>query len=443
MKIESITNQGYYSQNTQNKQKQNISRTVFLGKPKLRLIDVNDFSALTDNEKIRDLVHFAKTEAKKSFRIKATNDIQKYFDIAKTYIGIKTDKEKYSELQSKYDIIGESTFIQQNSLFFARLLGHDNNNIEGFREFSQSILNTNYVDISRSEISRNIGVDREHLIFEYGIHNGALNFLQKNIKFFEGLISNNKEEKPIIKIETKQKPTSNLSKGQELVLKYREMAKEASAMPYTTPEEKQLRNAKKEELRKIYHEIKEKNISMVIKEEYSLDPAVDAEAKKNYLRRIYDYAVINEASQKDCLLEYERYGYRYWTEEGVRSSFISDLCVIASHDFSDKKFVVNKFLDIAERVAEYDPTGMKDGVKICVAYERFMQNYKLNEEETLRFIELAKRISYQRKDALIYSEWSSGPYSPCKDSEKVKNAIKELEEKLKDCPWEFVEKKNI
>ena len=214
-------------------------------------------------------------------------------------------------------------------------------------------------------------------------------------------------------------------------------------MPYTTPEEKQLRNAKKEELRKIYHEIKEKNISMVIKEEYSLDPAVDAEAKKNYLRRIYDYAAINEASQKDCLLEYERYGYRYWTEEGVRSSFISDLCVIASHDFSDKKFVVNKFLDIAERVAEYDPTGMKDGVKICVAYERFMQNYKLNEEETLRFIELAKRISYQRKDALIYSEWSSGPYSPCKDSEKVKNAIKELEEKLKDCPWEFVEKKNI
>ena len=269
-------------------------------------------------------------------------------------------------------------------------------------------------------------------------------FSEKNIKFFEGLISNNKEEKPIINIETKQKSTSNLSKGQELVLKYREMAKEVDAMPYTTPEEKQLRNAKDEELRKIHQEITKNNISMVIKEEYSLDPAVDAEAKQNYLRRIKSTFSINEASQKDCLLEYERYASRYWIDKSIRRSFISDLCIVSSlSDFSDKKFVVNKFLDIAERVAEYDPTGMKDGAKICVAYERFMQMYKLNEEETLRFIELAKRISYQQKDALIYSVRSSAPDSLCNDSEKVKNAIKELKEKLKDCPWEFVEKKNI
>ena len=221
----------------------------------------------------------------------------------------------------------------------------------------------------------------------------------------------------------------NIAEGEKLLKKYRELLKEFDEIPTpVTPEEKEIYKAKKELVRECYRELTDKNISMVEKKEFSIDPTQDVEAKKQYLHKLTSLSVVNEASQKDCLDMYEKYGFRYWLDEDCDRSFIRDLSLVATPcKFSDKEYVIKKFLDIAEKTTECDPLGMRDGNKVMVMYE--LHGFDMDENTTLRFINLMKKLSFQKLDATVFEIRTQNKSTPA-----IKQAIEELKEATKNFP---------
>ena len=220
--------------------------------------------------------------------------------------------------------------------------------------------------------------------------------------------------------------------GEKLRKKYHELVKELRELRKTesTMTSEEIKNLKaKEKLAQEYHrEIARKNISIVEIKEFSTDPTQDVEAKKEYLHKLTNYYVVNEASQKDCLDMYEKYGFRYWIKEVGDDSFIRDLSLIATpNEFSDGEYLMRRFLDIAERTTERDPLGMRDGNKVMVMYE--MYGHKYGEDITLRFINLMKKISFQQLDATVFDIYTQEKSTPA-----IKKAIEELKEITKDFP---------
>ena len=222
-------------------------------------------------------------------------------------------------------------------------------------------------------------------------------------------------------------------KNQELLSKYRKMVKETKPFPSNgSEEEKAAWRTHDEAKRKLLNELCDKNISLVEKKEFSLDPNVDVEAKREYLEKIKTHAFFNTASRNDCFDMYEKYADRYWINEDTGASFIRSLMVIANEKVGgDSNHIANRFLDIAEKVALRDPKGMRDASAVRYVYETFDKT--LDEATTLRFIELMKKISFQQIDGFIFEQRINHLF---KDNSKLNQAVKELKEILKDFPWE-------
>lgn len=241
-----------------------------------------------------------------------------------------------------------------------------------------------------------------------------------------------KPEPPKIEPKKTEPPKINIEEeNKKLVDTWYAMGEEIEKMPKNTEEERLAKRAKMSERLELLKEINEKNISIVRKKEYSLDPNVDTEAKKQYFRDLVMCSLTNAASQNDALLEYEKYGYKYWINKDLGRNFLTELLLVSSSNgWSDKKFVAKKFIDIAEKLMEYDPKGMRDGAKLAFVYKRFAID--MDEATTLRYIELAKKIFYQQEDMHSMKIRALDYHG---ESKEVQKGIAELEEILKDCPW--------
>jgi hypothetical protein len=208
------------------------------------------------------------------------------------------------------------------------------------------------------------------------------------------------------------------------------ISKELKKAENNQPYDEELLKTSEDNKRRYYKKIIEKNISLVEKKEFSIDPNIDKEEKIHYLLSILNYSYENEASQKDCIEMYEKYGFRYWRQEIGDHSFIADLLLVCGcKEFSDRNYVINKFLDIAEKHTLRDPKGMRDGNKVLFMYE-YYGNGELDEKTTLRFINLMKKISFQQLDAFTFELHTQGKL----ETPEIKKAIQELKEITKDFP---------
>ena len=155
--------------------------------------------------------------------------------------------------------------------------------------------------------------------------------------------------------------------GQKTLAEYRELLKEQKPFSSSmTEEEKALWNVQDGKRMALRRELKENNVSLVEKEEFSSDPTKDIEAKRAYLiSRKVNQASFNEASKLDYLEMFDKYGERIlYRKEGLKSS-LSDLTVIIGNNNSDK--IMSKYIDIMERLAQRDNTDIRDAVHIFLA----------------------------------------------------------------------------
>ena len=131
---------------------------------------------------------------------------------------------------------------------------------------------------------------------------------------------------------------------------------------------------------------------------------------------------------------FEKYGERYWiNEESGQSSILNLSTVIGG--LSDKtgntNKVLSKYIDIMDKLAQRDPAGMKDAVRITSILEWNAES--MSEATALKFIKGLKRTSFQQQDGLI-TELALNRAS-LGESEKIKSAVADLKESLKDFPY--------
>ena len=175
------------------------------------------------------------------------------------------------------------------------------------------------------------------------------------------------------------------------------------------------------------------NVSIVEKTEFSTDPNVDIEDKKKYLIWLSQFAYFNKASQLDIIEEYEKYFFRFWVyDDNTHSSIreLSSVYKLNGDDIEYNKMVFDRYLTMMEKFAQNDPDGMRDAEIFSFAIETYYSNV-LDENSALRAIEILKKIAFQQIDAYIVELETNRL-----NSEKVNNAMKELNEIVKNMPYE-------
>ena len=236
------------------------------------------------------------------------------------------------------------------------------------------------------------------------------------------------------------KPNLEEIKKQEadaLLSEYRELVKNQGEFPSGgTEAEKAAWHETDNRRRELINEICNRDISIIEKQEFSADPLVDADKKNLYLSSLTWRSSFNMATQSDIIGEYEKYLTRGWLPGETRRSSIfefSRACwpVDAKCNPTDEYLysVADRYLSVMERIAERDNAGMRDAVHV----NGVMQFYKevMDENLALKYIELLKRISFQQVDGM-QAEYHTSKV----DSPKVKQAILELKEALKEYPFE-------
>ena len=246
-----------------------------------------------------------------------------------------------------------------------------------------------------------------------------------------------KPDKPSMPDETKKMNELNDAdiknkENQENLAKYRKIAKSRGEFPSNgTEEQKQNWHKLEDEERRLYGILKENNVSIVEKKNFSTDPNIDFEEKKEYLLELTNYFMFNQASQLDVVGEYEKYFSRYWlnaSDNSIRN--LTLVCNIVSNNTEHNKFVLDRYLSIMENFAQNDPDGMRDAEIFSFAIEIHYKDV-LDENSALRAIEVLKRIAFQQKDVLTIE-----PQTQKLNSEKVNNSMKELKEIVKNMPYE-------
>ena len=125
-----------------------------------------------------------------------------------------------------------------------------------------------------------------------------------------------------------------------------------------------------------------------------------------------------------------KYGTRYWIDEksGVHSLF--KLTTRIGMKPSDK--VLSKYIDIMDKLAQRDNTGMRDSSSIVVALEDSVKN--MSKETFLKFIKVLKKVSFQQVDA--YNAETYLMRTNFKDDKEAISAISDLKKTLKDFPYQ-------
>jgi|GEM_PF-6247338 len=220
--------------------------------------------------------------------------------------------------------------------------------------------------------------------------------------------------------------------GQKTLAEYRELLKEQKAFSASmTEEEKSLWRVQDEKRRELLNKLVDNNVSLVEKEEFSSDPTKDIEAKRAYLiSSKVNEASFNEASKLDYLEMFDKYGERIWIIEEQGDSSISELSSIIRGNNSDK--VMSKYIDIMDRLAQRDNTGMRDAICIGVVFNSNAE--KMSKETALKFIKVLKKTSFQQADGLNIE--LTLKRTPLKEDKEIIEALADYKKSLENFPYE-------
>ena len=210
-----------------------------------------------------------------------------------------------------------------------------------------------------------------------------------------------------------------------------------------TPEEK----IQEEKLRKAWLELRQKareeNISFVrIKQEsdFSIDPVKNAQEKFEYIaKQVLPYIDVSEASAMDALEMFGKFGTRYVYPNGRKNYEIltTNLVVRPKEEMTDR--LLNKFLDVWEKISEKNVDKYKDNELLRLVMVDFTLGKKNVKEETiLRGLKLLKKLTNQKDDVERLDYTLLRDYdAQYKDSKKIKEAIDDLKDYVKDCPFYY------
>ena len=336
----------------------------------------------------------------------------------------------------KFKDIGKTAFYNDNYTLFKGLIEDEKNmDVSGyvnFRADSDIIRNKPYTDIRT--LAPNLSDKIVHGLYKIGYYNGALSFINEHSSFFKEVlksIKDNNTEAAALNVLNKDNMPQRF---EETLKEYRRIVNSIGEFPSNgTEEQKQNWHKLDDEKRKLYGILKENNVSIVEKTEFSTDPNVDIEDKKKYLIWLSQFAYFNKASQLDIIEEYEKYFFRFWVyDDNTHSSIreLSSVYKLNGDDIEYNKMVFDRYLTMMEKFAQNDPDGMRDAEIFSFAIETYYSNV-LDENSALRAIEILKKIAFQQIDAYIVELETNRL-----NSEKVNNAMKELNEIVKNMPYE-------
>lgn len=207
-----------------------------------------------------------------------------------------------------------------------------------------------------------------------------------------------------------------------------------------TPEEK----IQEEKLRKAWLELRQKareeNISFVrIKQEsdFSIDPVKNAQEKFEYIaKQVLPYIDVSEASAMDALEMFGKFGTRYVYPNGRKNYEILTTYLICRPEQEMTDRLLNKFLDVWEKISEKNVDKYKDNEYLCNVLVYFTLNKRnVSEDTILRGLKLLKKLTNQKQDVERLDYTLLRDYdAQYKDSKKIKDAIEDLKEYVKDCP---------
>jgi len=218
--------------------------------------------------------------------------------------------------------------------------------------------------------------------------------------------------------------------GQKTLSEYRQLLQEQKSFSeLKTEEEKTLWKSQDEKRMELRRKLKENNVSLVEKKEFDPDLTKDIEAKRKYLESISEPA-FNQASKLDYLDMFEKYGERRWIVQEQGKSTIRDLApIVGVKDNSD--IILNKYINIMDKLAQRDNTGMRDASSISFV---FIKNAQIMSKETiLKFIKVLKKTSFQQEDG-HYAEMVLKK-TTFKDDDEVKEALKDYRKSLEQFPY--------
>jgi len=218
--------------------------------------------------------------------------------------------------------------------------------------------------------------------------------------------------------------------GQKTLSEYKELLNKQKDWPEcVTEEEKTLWRTQDEKRMELRSVLKENNVSLVEKAEFSLDPTKDVEAKRAYfLSNKVGNASFNEASTLDYLDMFDKYGDRYWVDEKCGMHSLIKLSSKIGEEPSDK--VLSKYIDIMDKLAQRDNAGMRDASSVMVILDYNAKN--MSKETFLKFIKVFKKVSFQQGDAYMAETYLMR--TKFKDDKDVANALSDLRTSLKDFP---------
>lgn len=210
-----------------------------------------------------------------------------------------------------------------------------------------------------------------------------------------------------------------------------------------TPEEK----IQEEKLRKawlaILDKAREENVSFVrIKQEsdFSIDPVKNAQEKFEYIaKQVLPYIDVSEASAMDALEMFGKFGTRYVYPNGRKNYEIltTNLVGLPEQEMTDR--LLNKFLDVWEKISEKNVDKYKDNEYLCNVLVYFTLNKRnVSEDTILRGLKLLKKLTNQKQDVERLDYTLLRDYdAQYKDSKKIKDAIEDLKDYVKDCPFGY------
>ena len=210
-----------------------------------------------------------------------------------------------------------------------------------------------------------------------------------------------------------------------------------------TPEEK----IQEEKLRKAYRSLRDKareeNISFVrIKQEsdFSSDPIKNAQEKFEYIdKQVLPYIDVSEASALDALDMFGKFGTRYVYPNGRKNYEILTTYLVGrpKEEMTDR--LLNKFLDVWEKISEKNVDKYKDNEFLCDVLVDFTLDKKnVSEDSIVRGLKLLKKLTTQKQDVERLDYTLLRDYdAQYKDSKKIKDAIDDLKDYVKDCPFYY------
>ena len=207
-----------------------------------------------------------------------------------------------------------------------------------------------------------------------------------------------------------------------------------------TEEEK----VEEERLRKAYlsvlEQARKENVSFVrkrVETEFSQDPIKNKEEKLEYIKKeVLGQMKVSEKSALDGLEMFEKYGSRFEYANGRKSyEYLAESVMYRpKEDLSDR--LLSKFIDVWEKISVKDDKKYKDNETLRSVLVHFTDGIKNATEETLlKGISLLKKLTNQREDVerLGYTLLQA-PQAQYKDSERIKQAIEDLTQYVKDYP---------